>query len=134
MGKRQRSINRGRNENMLDQSMAERLDELSAFEEFKESILPAIRKDLNAGLSASEIRKKYASIVQASMVTTALIDPNPAARLTAGKDILDRDEGKAKENKTVEHKFSHLSDEQLNAMLISEEAEVADLEDDNDEA
>lgn len=109
---------------MAEQAMAHRLDDLAEFEEFRETMLPAIRKDLQAGMTAAQIRKKYTAYVQAAMVTTALVDPNSAARLAAGKDILDRDEGKAKENKEVTHRFSHLSDAQLRAILNSEEAEL----------
>ena len=115
-----RQASRNRSENHKEHAMAVTLDELSRFEEFKENILPAIRQDLATGMSAKDIRAKYAAIVQAGVVTTALIDSNPAARLTAAKDILDRDEGKAKETKDIRHRFNELPDEQLDAILISE--------------
>ena len=48
------------------------IDQLMEFEEFRGSILPAIREDIKAGLSADEIRKKYEAVAAAKMVTTMI--------------------------------------------------------------
>jgi hypothetical protein len=99
------------------------LSDLAEFEEFRTKILPAIRTDLMKGLSAAELRKKYAALVQARILTEAITAPD-AGKITAlAKDVIDRVEGKPTEKKEVTVKYADLSDEELDAMLLSEEAE-----------
>lgn len=126
MSKRQAS--RGRDVNRAETAKVRALDELAEYEEFKEQILPLLRKDVKSGMDASQLREKYKPLAQARIISQALADAS-AVGLAAAKDLLDRQDGKAKETKEVEHKFSKLSDEQINAILLSEQAEIADEED-----
>lgn len=114
----------GKTENMKEMSVVNLIDEVAEFEDFKQKILPAIRKDLRAGMSEKDLREKYSAYVQADVLSTALVDPNSAVRLAASKDVLDRKEGKAKENKEVTHRYGNLTDAQLKAILNSEEADL----------
>ena len=108
--------------------MSNLLDELKEFDEFKEKLLPAIRKDLTSGMSAEEIRKKYEAVVQARSIITAVTDKDSGKALAAAKDILDRSSGKATEKKEVTHKFSDLRDEELDAVLQSELQDLDELD------
>lgn len=104
------------------------LEDLSEFEEFRTKIMPAIRRDLLAGMTAAELRSKYAALVQARLITDAITTPDAGKAATAGKDVLDRAYGKATEKKEVTHKFEDLSDQELDAILMSEEDELAQIE------
>lgn len=96
------------------------IDELARYEEFKTTILPAIQADIKSGMSAEALREKYHAIVQAQLITTALSNPDPKARLTAAKDVLDRHEGTATQRIEQTHKLEKLPEEQLDAILLTE--------------
>lgn len=100
------------------------IDDLAAFEEFQATILPALRQDLNSGLTAEQLREKYLPLVQAAMLTTALASPDAKARLTAGKDIIDRAEGTATQRIEQTHRLEKLPEEQLDALLLSEISQI----------
>lgn len=102
--------------------------DLQAFETFKETILPAIRKDLTNGFTAKQLREKYAALVQARQITTALSSEDAGLAASVSKDVIDRVDGRATEKKVVEHKFSELSNEELDAIIKSEQEDLADME------
>ncbi len=102
--------------------------DLIEFDDFQTTILPALRRDLKAGLTPKELQEKYAALAAARMINIALTEENTGAASAAAKDILDRTAGKATEKKEVTHKFKDLSDDELDAILASEEAEVTDME------
>lgn len=103
-------------------------DKIAAFEDFEENILPALRKDLKAGLTPKQIREKYQSIVQARLITDVLRTEDPKEAAAIGKDLLDRVEGKATEKKEVTHRFKDMSDKELDAILQSEEQDLEDMQ------
>ena len=100
--------------------MVRSLDELREFEKFRDEVLPALQVDLRKGLTAKQLRSKYATILTARMISIAVAEMDSGKATTAIKDILDRDEGKAVEQKITRHKFENLSDEQLDAIILSE--------------
>ena len=101
--------------------------DLNDFEEFREKILPAIRQDLLAGMTAEELRMKYSALVQARLITEALTTADSGKAGSLAKDILDRAHGKPAEKKEVTVKYSDVSDEELDALLLSEEADLNDM-------
>lgn len=103
-------------------------EDLEEFELFRQKIIPAIRKDLLAGMSAAELRAKYAALVQARIITDAITTPDAGKASTAAKDVLDRTYGKATEKKEVTHKFADLPENELDAILESELKELGDLD------
>lgn len=103
-------------------------DKLVAFEEFEQQILPALVKDLKSGMTPSQLREKYDSIVQARAITTALTEADSGKAMTAVKDILDRTHGKAVEKKEVTHRLQEVSDQELDAIIKSEEEDLEDME------
>lgn len=102
---------------------ARSLDELAEFEDFTANILPAIRKDLKAGMSETQILEKYKALAAASIATLTTRIDEPAVALAAARDILDRTQGKAVERRQVEHRLGKLPDEQLDALLLTEMAD-----------
>lgn len=112
-----------------ERQLTDMIDQLAEFEDFRATILPALRKDLARGLTAAELREKYSSLVQARQIAEAVTAEDPSKAHAAGKDVLDRAEGKAVERKEVKHQFENLSDQELDAILQSEEQEVKEMED-----
>lgn len=107
-----------RSSNSAENRMVKAMDMLAEFEEFRESILPALRKDVQSGMEARDIIKKYRALAAAKMVTGMFVPLSPVSQ-SAAKDILDRGDGKATESKKVEHKFEGVADEDLKALLKS---------------
>lgn len=96
------------------------IDDIKAFEEFRQSILPALQKDIKAGLSNKQLREKYAAIAEARRITLIATSNNESAVNAAIKDLLDRTEGKPVEKKEIAHRLGKLTDAELDAMLLSE--------------
>lgn len=107
--------------------MSRLLDELVEFEEFRTTILDTIRQDLKAGMTAAQLREKYAALVQARVLTEALTDESARA-LTAAKDVLDRAHGRATEKKEITHTLKDMSEAELDALIRSEEEELREIE------
>lgn len=113
----------------INEQNADRLHEdIAEFEEYRQTILKKVRKDIQAGMSAKDILKKYAPAVQGRLLTTALTTADEKVLTALGKDIMDRSDGKATEKKEVTHKFEDLKDEELDAILKSEEEDLEDME------
>lgn len=119
-----RASNHALKPNPREEEIEKLVEDLNEFEEFRTKILPAIRKDLLAGLTPDELREKYASLVQARLIAEALTTPDAGKAGTLAKDILDRQYGKATEKKEVTVKYSDLDDESLDALLLSEEEDL----------
>lgn len=101
--------------------------DLAQFEEYQ-TILSSIRKDLKSGMTEQELARKYAPLAQARVISDMLTSDNVPAALAAAKDILDRVNGKSTEKKEVTHKFKDMSDKELEAVIKSEEEDLADME------
>jgi hypothetical protein len=107
---------------------ADLVDIIMEFENFRERILPAIRRDVASGLKADELRLKYQALLAAEQITIALTDEDASKRLSAIKDITDRSEGKPKETKEIHHKLEKLEEDQLDSLLLSELEDLENLE------
>ncbi len=101
--------------------------DLAEFEDYK-TILATIRKDIKAGMTQKELAKKYAPLAQARIISEMLTTDNSTAALAAAKDMLDRVEGKATEKKEVTHRFKDMAEDELDAILKSEEADLKETE------
>lgn len=102
-----------------DKKMASTMDDLAEFEQFREEILKRVRKDIVNGLSADEIRQKYAAMAAGRTLTIALTEEDSSKALAALKDVQDRAEGKAKERIDHTHKYDKVADDQLDAILMA---------------
>lgn len=106
--------------------MARKLDDLAKYEDFTSTVLPDLQKAVKEKWSVEKIYKHFEGFVAARMITAALTDPDVGKALLAGKDVLDRSMGRAKERVDVSHKYSKLSDDELDSLLISVESTVED--------
>lgn len=101
--------------------------DLAKFEDYQ-TILKSIRTDINSGMKEAELAKKYAPLAQARIISDMLTSDNVPAALAAAKDILDRVNGKSTEKKEVMHRFKDMSDKELDAVLKSEEEDLAEMQ------
>jgi hypothetical protein len=62
------------------------------------------------------------------MISEALTTPDAAKAASIAKDLTDRSEGKPVERKEVTVKYADLPDEELDALLESEDAELKDMQ------
>jgi hypothetical protein len=102
------------------------LDQLAEFEDFQNTIIPAIRADLKNGLTAPEILKKYAAVAAARTVSIVALEVDSGKALAAAKDIIDRAEGKPKERHEHTHKYDELTDDELDAQVLARAGEMVD--------
>jgi hypothetical protein len=100
--------------------MAKTIDDIAEFEDFRATLLPALRADLKNGISAKDIIEKYKAIAAARTVMIAMTEADSGKALAASKDILDRGDGRAKETVTHKHQLQDLPDNQLEALLNTE--------------
>lgn len=103
------------------------IEALAEFEKFREEILPMLMDDIAKGISPAEMRKKYQSYLAARQISEALTNPDASVALQAIKDLSDRNEGKPKETKELLHKYKDLPDDQLDALLHSEQETLDDI-------
>lgn len=108
--------------------MAKNLDKLRRFEEFENSILPELQKDLKQGMSSRDLASKYSRFAMARLITEALTNTNANLAKGAAKDIVEFGDGKATEKKEVSHRLEKLKGQQLDALLLTELSEVQEGE------
>lgn len=106
--------------------MAAAMDELDSYERYKQEIAPKMRELMERGASTEEIYKFAQSFAAARAVTIALSEVDSSKALAAVKEILDRSQGKAKERTEIEHRYSKMPENELDALLESKLREVAD--------
>lgn len=104
------------------------VDDIDKFMDFKANVLPALRKDIEGGMCAEELRKKYSALMTARMISIGLTSEDSRSALSAIKDVIDRTEGRAKERSEVTHKLEKLNDTELDSLLNSEFKELKQLE------
>ena len=109
----------GAKPNYVEHIQVRTIDNIRSFEEYRDEILPKIRKMLAQGKKSEEIMQFAQAYVAARIVTVALTEEDSGKALTAAKDILDRTQGKAKEVTETTHKFEKLSDAELDALVTS---------------
>lgn len=122
-----------RSRNTQEHRMAGLLDDLREFEQYREDVLPEIRRMLKEGASAEKILERFSNMAAARAVTIALTEEDSSKALAAIKDVIDRSQGKAVERKEVKHQFSELKDEELDALLESKLKEAAASESASDD-
>ena len=125
-------MSRRRLKNNVENTMVRSLDALSAFEEYNSELLPFLRKAIEDGLSAEEIRAnpKIQAALEARKISLALKSDNQAVALSAIRDIQDRTQGKAIEKRELKIAMENASDEALDAKL----AELLGSSDDSEES
>ena len=112
--------------NREEENMGKALDQLADFEEFTRLIPKQIRDALLRGAKASEIYKEFSHVAAARAVLIAMTEKDAGKALAAIKDIQDRADGKPTERKEIRHHMDLLSDEELDAALLSELDEIGE--------
>lgn len=110
--------------------MIDMVDSLAEFQEFRDNVLPILRKDIAAGMTAEQLLAKYQSLATARTISIAATSENEGAALAAAKDVQDRAGGKAKERKEILHRLGELPEEEIDALLTSRFKETV-LEDED---
>ncbi len=108
--------------------MTSTLDDLREFEEYQ-TILKTLRRDIKSGMTEAQLAKKYAPMAQARIISDMLTSDNAPAALAAARDLLDRVNGKATEKQEVTHRLEKLSDNELDALIKSEEEDLERMHD-----
>lgn len=108
----------------IKRDLEDQLEELELYAEFKSKIMPELRAMLLSGAKDKDILAHYTPQVSARLVTIALTDPDNAKALLAIKDLLDRVNGKSTEHKEIRHQFDSLTDEQLDALIKTEQLDA----------
>lgn len=132
--KRYRLSRTPRPKNAQENGAINLIDRLEAFKEFQVNILPALREDIKEGKTAEQIYSKYQAMAAARGISIAMTEVDSGKALAAIREILDRSGGRATEKHTIEHKFSKLRDEELDALLISRAKEVEDVGSDEEDS
>lgn len=104
--------------------LVEALDDLAEYEAFKAEILPKLRKMMREGRTAEEIYSFSQSLLAARAVTIGMNSRDEKTALAAIKEVLDRGVGKAADRVEITQKYEKLSQEELEALLESQEAEL----------
>lgn len=105
-------------------NMANNIDRMAAFREFENNFAPEIRKALLSGKTEKQIMERYKPLIGARLVQIALTGEDSQA-LGASKEIFDRLDGKSAQKTETTHKFAHLPDQELDALV---QTKVAQLE------
>lgn len=104
------------------------IDDLAEFEQFRREFWGQLQKDLLAGLSAADLRKKYHAKAQARLIMNAIADPDSARSTAAARDLIDRTEGRAIERREETRKYENTKEEQLRAALLSKVTRLVNRE------
>jgi hypothetical protein len=120
--------------NKREHQMAEALDKLAAFDQYCEDILPLLQKAIKEGWTRDQIdnHPKVQALLAARQITIALKEIDSSKAMTAIKDHRDRTQGKPKETKEIEHRYSKLKEEELDSLILSELGELAGSDDAED--
>lgn len=105
--------------NRMERQKAAAIDDLSAYEEFKATLLPKLRRAIQEGKTPDEVMKLVQAVAAARIATIAAFDPDNKTALTAARDLLDRTQGKAKETKQITHAMADAKDEDIDAVLLT---------------
>lgn len=118
--------------NGTENRLVRALDDLAEFERYQEEVLPILRQAVLEGWTAERINShpKIQAMVAARQVTIALFDKDSARAHSAITDLRNRAEGKPKEKLEVTSRVSKMSDDELDALLLSE---VRTLDEDSGE-
>lgn len=118
--RRKERLKQARRTHVADGKMEEALDKLASFDEFQQSLLPQLQKDILSNMAPAELRSKYKSLLAGRQIMIGLTEVDSTKALSAIRDILDREEGKATERHEHKHQLEDLSDKQLESLLTSE--------------
>lgn len=105
--------------NREEDRMIDGLQDKADYEQFKEEVLPALRKMVKQKAPPKDMLDFIKSLATAKVITKMVTEQDTMKVLALYKEILDRTEGKSVEKSETTHKFQNLKKEQLDAVLKS---------------
>ncbi|MFN7684600.1 MAG: hypothetical protein ACK5QT_04220 [Oligoflexia bacterium] len=100
-----------------EEKIVRSIDDLAEFEDFKQALLPKLRKMVLEGWSADRIRLEVGPYIAARIAGMALLGPvKSASTLKAAQDTLDRLEGKAVQRVEQKTIYAQMSKKELAAL------------------
>lgn len=111
--------------NEPEEEMARSLDQLIEYDEYCASIAPKLREMLAEGKTSQEIYR-WAQSIAAAKAVTLINSRDGKVALQAVKEVLDRGVGKAADNINITTRYEDLSDEDIEALLVSQREELND--------
>lgn len=102
-----------------EERMARMMDDMAEFEEFKQSLLPKLRRAVLEGWSADKIRREVGPYVAARVASMALLGPaRSGTTMKAAQDTLDRLEGRPIQRQETLHRYAPMSKAELAALTF----------------
>ena len=108
---------RGRPKN--GQRLLDTVDQLRAFQELQNGVLPKLDEVLKTAKTPDDIYKAFATDAAARAVMIAITSRDAGKAMTAITEILNRSQGKPVEQIQLDHKYEKLKDEELDALVLS---------------
>lgn len=96
------------------------VEQMDLFHQFRTELLPQLQSDIERGMNAEQLAKKYSHLAMARMITVMMTEQDSAKALSAAKDVMDRGVGKAVERKKIEHSMAEMDEDQLDALILTE--------------
>lgn len=102
-----------------EERMARMMDDVAEFEEFRQSLLPKLRRAVLEGWSADKIRREVGPHVAARVASMALLGPaRSGITMKAAQDTLDRLEGKPIQRQETLHHHTQMTKKELAALVL----------------
>jgi hypothetical protein len=99
--------------------MVEVLDELAMFEEYRATMLPKLRDQIDKGASTKEILGTAKAAAVARLASLAVLEQDSKVAITAIKELLDRLDGRVTDRKEITHQMANLKSEELDALVLT---------------
>lgn len=103
------------------------IEKMRIYQALAETIPPELMKDLADGMPVSKMREKWLPFLTVKKISLGLTSDNPETVNRIEKDFTDRIEGKPTEKKEIAHRLAELSDQELDAYILSEQDSLDDL-------
>lgn len=114
--------------------MINTIEDLREFDDFKQKVLPAIRKAMAAGKSTKEILDIAKAMATARLATIACTSTDEKNATAAIEKLLQRTDGPVVQKQESTHKFEKLPEEQLDAILLTKLARAQEDSTEDDES
>lgn len=102
-----------------EERMVEVLDELAMFEEYRATMLPQLRDQIEKGAPTKEILGTAKAAAVARLASLAVLEQDSKVALSAIKELLDRLEGRVTDKKEITHQMQNLKNEELDALVLT---------------
>ena len=113
--------------NPQEDNFVQMLDELTEFEDFQD-LVAQLRTSVKDGATTEDILKLCKPYAAARLGNIVMTAQDAKVALAAIKELLARTDGTPTQKQEITHKYADLTDDELEAMIRSEEKELADME------